>query len=60
MKTVRRARRGLSGAELSDRTQNIGGDIEAWNIETEPKLPLETRRRRSQSESRRSSQKPGR
>ena len=53
MKTVRRARRGLSGAELPDRTQNIGGDIEAWNIETEPKLPLETRRRRSQSESRR-------
>ena len=46
MKTVRRARRGLSGAELSDRTQNIGGDREAWNIETEPKLPLETRRSR--------------
>ena len=36
----------MSGAELPDRTQNIGGDIEAWNIETEPKLPLETRRSR--------------
>ena len=52
MKTVRRARRGLSGAELPDRTQNIGGDFRSLEYRDGAEVATGDKKKSNQSESR--------